>query len=94
MKAIYYLFSVKDAYFTDLSKILKYKKTIDTFYGLACGRTPVLEDPLYTQISYISDLIKKKEEEVDIAFLETIESTYDICLSEIIHVDRQLMRLN
>lgn len=89
---IYYLFSVKDQYFTDLSIILKKQQRFDRFYGMAYARSSCLTNPVYSHISYISEL-STKDIHVDEGFLSSIETEYDVYLSELIMMDRHLMRL-
>lgn len=89
MYNVYYLFSVKDKYFTDLTDVLCQKKIFNSFCGLAYARNSTLKNPIYTHVSYISDIIKKSGE-VDYKFLEQLELTYSINISEMLHTDRHL----
>jgi len=86
---IYYLFSVKDRYFTDLTHVLHKKKLVKAFYGLAYARNTILSDPIYKNVSYVSDIVKSTGE-VDYIFLEKIEKLYNINISEMLHADRHL----
>jgi len=94
MRSVYYLFSVKHRYFTDLSLVLKQKKYFDRFYGMAYAKHPSLENSIYSHVSYISDIINEKNIKIDLSFLTEIENKYHVCVSELIHTDRHLMRLD
>lgn len=88
---IYYLFSVKDKYFTDFSQALQNRKPIYSFYGLAYARKPFLNNSIYTNVSYVSDILKRNGE-VDFNFLVEIERKYNINVANMIHADRHLLR--
>lgn len=91
MKNLYYLFSVKDKFFTDLSLILANNHAFDSFYGLAYARTAVLKNPVFNHVSYVTDVMEKKGQ-VDLQFLSEIEQTYKVNISSMIHTDRHLSK--
>lgn len=88
---VYYLFSVKDKCFTELSLILKARNIATQFYGLAYAKTASLTNPILSNVSYISDLVKQNGK-VDYQFLADIEQTYQVNIAEMINTDRHLLR--
>lgn len=93
MSNIYYLFSVNDHIFTDISLELKKLTEKFRFYGLAYAKTAYLENRIFNHIAYISDLMKNKSA-IDYEFLRKLEIEYDLTLSDLIHADRHLMRFS
>lgn len=96
MSNIYYLFSVNDKFFTDLSLAFQEKNLFNHYYGLAYGRNLRLTNcSLYTNITYISDVINQASAtQIDYDFLKSVEQQYQVNLSAMIHADRHLMRFD
>lgn len=107
MRNIYYLFSVKDECYTELSLILKKKNVFDHYYGLACARMPCLENSVFSHISYLSDMLSfndgkdrkprydsdyRPSESLNYEFLKKIEETYNVRISDLMHADRHFPR--
>lgn len=88
---IYYLFSVFDRVFRDVSVTLKERWLASQFSGMAYAKRPVLTDPIFESITYVSDWAPAAA--VDIQFLSDIEQRYDVTISEMMHADRHIMRL-
>lgn len=91
MNNIYYLFSVKDKCFTDLSVVLKKKNVFKAYYGLAYARKKFLNNDVFDHISYVSDILSRKGDP-DLSYLKHIEHQYDVNLAIMIHADRHLLR--
>jgi hypothetical protein len=92
MSNIYYLFSVYDQFFTDLSRIFINRNDFNAYYGMAYAKNEVFRKGIYTHVSYVSDLIKQHDEHIDYPFLADIEKKYHIKLADLIHADRHLLR--
>ena len=93
---IYYLFGGYGALFREVSIVLADQKYATQFYGMYYARTVDLEHPLFKNIHYISDFIRPPHqllEPVDLGFLRDMEITYGLTISEMIHMDRHIMRL-
>ena len=93
---LYYLFSVFDRLFTDLSEIFIQKEVLNSYSGLAYAKTAKLKNKLYCHISYVSDILVKSAgvTDIDYSFLSGIEKKYDVCIADMIHADRHIMRFN
>ena len=94
MSNIYYLFSIYDRLFTDVSHAFKKNNDFNSFYGLAYAKTRVLKDKIYSHISYIPDLIMNADKNIDYDFLKNIENQYQVTIAQMIHSDRHLLRYN
>ena len=92
IKNIYYLFSVKDKYFTDFSHVLYEENSNYHFFGLAYARNSFLQDGIYQHVSFISDILRKQTGSIDETFLVEIENKYGVNIATMIHADRHLMR--
>lgn len=92
MSNIYYLFSVYDQFFTDLSKIFINRNDFVAYYGMAYAKNSILKSNIYNNISYVSDLIKHRDQQIDYSFLVEIENKYQIKIADMIHADRHLLR--
>ena len=96
-KEIFFLFSVNQKLFTDTAIELSKKKNNISFSGLAYSKHQYFSKFDYKKIFYINDIIynfSNKEyseynQEIDIMFYE---NQFNINFSELIHLDRHLIR--
>ncbi len=95
IKEIFFLFSVNQKFFTDTAiELNKLNKNL-TFSGLAYSKYKYFKKFNYKNIFYINDIInnleKKFNKNIDINY---IENYLDINFSELIHLDRHIIRKN
>lgn len=96
-KEIFFLFSVNQKLFTDTAIELSQKKNSISFSGLAYSKHQYFSKFTYKKIFYINDIIynfSNKEfceynQEIDISYYE---NQFNINFSELIHLDRHLIR--
>jgi len=89
---LYFYFSVNDSFFTKAVKEFKKINSECEFSGLANAKRDFLTTGLYKSVSYTSD-IEYKFKEVDYDYLLSIEHKYDICLADLINMERHFWRL-
>ena len=89
--SVYYLFSVFDRVYRDLSSVLKNRGTASRFSGMAYAKVPELADAIFESVTFISDW--QPESEIDFQFLSRLEHRYSVTISEMIHADRHMMRM-
>ena len=95
IKEIFFLFSVNQKFFTDTAiELNKLNKNL-TFSGLAYSKHKYFNKFNYKKIFYINDIINDVEKNFNKNInINYIENYFDINFSELIHLDRHIIRKN
>jgi hypothetical protein len=89
---LYYYFAVNDKFFTAATKTFLDSGNTAEFSGMANTKNDFLAAVPYKSISYLSEM-QYNDIEIDYNYLLEVESKYNVCLADLINMERHFWHL-